>query len=176
MAGNNSKRSRRRRGGKNKKKMENGESAEGSGGASGGTSQVESTANSVEGAVGGAEGQNSKDENKQSSQAKGAEGGTPVDKRDFLSDEMKAKIQEASERAMRAIQDLRKTQENLTDYQEQLQQWMAEQEILENRLLEAIEGTRNMRARITAEEERVAALKQNLEVMQPEEESEGRQV
>lgn len=171
--------------------MENGEAAAGGGGAAGtsGTSHVEEaeTTNPVEGAAGGG-GQNAqtkkqpaskKDEMKQSNPAKpekGAEGGAVGGKLEFLSEESKAKIQEASERALNAINKLRNTQEGLSEYQDQLKQWMAEQVILENRLLEAIEGTKRMRQRIMAEEDRVMALKENLEVMEPEDEGEGRQV
>lgn len=93
-----------------------------------------------------------------------------------LSEETKAKIEEMKERAMAAISKLRSTQDGLSQYQGELRGWINEQVMLENQMLEALENTRRMRARIRDEEERIAALKEQYEVMEPEQEGDGRQV
>lgn len=107
------------------------------------------------------------------SKVKGAEGGAGGE---GLSEETKAKIEEVRERALVAINKLRGTQEDLSDYQGELQEWIDDQIMLENQMLEALENTRRMRARIRDEQERIAALKEQFEVMEPEQDGDGRRV
>lgn len=185
VVGNNPKKSRRRRGGRNKKKMsQNAEAAAGEAatrnankeagaalaaavikeGAETIDNEVESTMNLVE-------------EAKQfANSVKGAEGGAEASAEGGLSEETKAKVEEAKERVMVALNKVRGTLDGLSEYQGQLRDWMDNQLMLENQMIEALENTRRTRARIQEEQERIAALQEQYDMMEPEQDGDGRQV
>lgn len=173
-AGNSSKKSRRRRGGRGKKKMaDNTESTPGAKatGAAAPVAEVagESTGDEMEDTKSLVE-----EAKELANKVQGAEGG--AEGGEGLSEETKAKIEEVRERALVAINKLRGTQEGLSQYQGELQEWIDDQIMLENQMMEALENTRRMRARIRDEQERIAALREQFEVMEPEQDGDGRRV
>ena len=95
---------------------------------------------------------------------------------EVLTEEWKEKVEAAKVKTLDTLEMVRGTLDGLNNYQLQLHKMMDDQLMLEEQMIEAIENTRRARARIREEQERVAALRAQTDLMMPEYAGDGRRV